>query len=308
VVYTGESCDTQDGGRISPQSTDRLIRGSATRGRGGGPAGDPFPAAPDDARRMTVIEVGEPRRKRGEPLMAGMSAIARLARVETKLLVREPGSIFTIVIPLFILVVFGMSLTPGDTVLLPMTLAIGVGLVALYMVPTTLATYRERGILRRLSATPLRPGALLAVQLLLQLVLAVAGSALLLVVAGAFLGAALPSGAAGAGRVALVFVLGTAAMFAIGLLIAALAPNGRSANGIGVLLYFPMAYLAGMMQPEASMPAVLARLGGFTPLGAFRRALQDVWAGVAPQPLQLGIMAGYAVIVSLAAARFFRWE
>lgn len=237
--------------------------------------------------------------------MSGMSGIAKLTRVETKLLVREPGSIFALVIPLFILVIFGMSLTPGDTVLLPMTLAIGVGLVALYMVPTTLATYRERGVLRRLSTTPLRPGAMLAVQLLLQLVLAVAGSALLLVVAGALLGAALP---AGPGWFAMVFLLGTAAMFAIGLLIAALAPNGRSANGIGVLLYFPMAFLAGLMQPKQAMPGVLARIGEFTPLGAFRQSLQDVWAGGAPQPLLLGIMAGYAVIVSLVAARFFRWE
>lgn len=237
-----------------------------------------------------------------------MASLTKLAKVETKLLIREPGSIFTIIIPLFILVIFGMSLTPGDTVLLPMTLAIGVGLVGLYMVPTTLATYRERGILRRLSATPLRPGALLAVQLLLQLVLAVAGSGLLLVVAATLLGAALPGGLPGAVWVVVVFLLGTAAMFAIGLLIAAVAANGRTANGTGVLLYFPMAYLAGLMQPKQNMPEVLARLGEFTPLGAFRQALQDVWAGGVPQPLLLGIMAGYAVIVSLVAAKSFRWE
>jgi ABC-2 type transport system permease protein len=149
---------------------------------------------------------------------------------------------------------------------------------------------------------------MLVVQLLLQLVLAVAGSALLLVVAGALLGAALPAGPAGALWFAVVFLLGTAAMFAIGLLIAALAANGRSANGIGVLLYFPMAFLAGLMQPKQNMPEALALAGEFTPLGAFRQSLQDVWAGGAPQPLLLGIMAGYALIVSLAAARFFRWE
>src|SRR5690606_10523500 len=132
------------------------------------------------------------------------------------------------------------SIEPGDTVLVPMALAVAVGLVGLYMLPTTLATYRERGILRRMSATPVRPARLLVVQLALQLVLAVAAGGLLLGVAGTVLGAHLPPRWP---LTTLVFLLGTAAVFAVGLLIAALAPNGRAANGIGVLLYFPMAYL-----------------------------------------------------------------
>ncbi|GAA1632790.1 ABC transporter permease [Nonomuraea maheshkhaliensis] len=234
-----------------------------------------------------------------------MTALAKLTTVELKLLVREPGSLFTVLIPLFILVVFGSSIEPGDTVLLPMALAIAVGLVGLYMLPTTLATYRERGILRRLSTTPLRPGNMLAVQLLLQVVLTAVTCGLLLAVGVNALGAR-PPGAAWA--VVLTFVLGTAAMFSIGLLIAALAANGRSANGIGVLLYFPMAYLAGLMQPVNQMPEVLARIGAYTPLGAFRQSLQDVWAGGTPSLPLLAVMTCYAVVLSVAAARFFRWE
>src|SRR5690606_28260285 len=78
--------------------------------------------------------------------------MTKLALVELKLLTREPGAVFSLLIPLFILVVFGSSIEPGDTLLVPMALAIAVGLVGLYLLPTTLATYRERGILRRLSA------------------------------------------------------------------------------------------------------------------------------------------------------------
>ncbi|TDE58867.1 ABC transporter permease [Nonomuraea mesophila] len=234
-----------------------------------------------------------------------MTVVAKLTTVELKLLTREPGSVFTILVPLFILVVFGSSIPPGDRVLLPMMLALAVGLVGMYQLPTTLATYRERGILRRLSTTPVRPGSMLAVQLILQLVLALTACALLVAVAGTVLGAHVPSQVL---PVAGVFLLGTAAMFAVGLLIAALAANGRTANGVGVLLYFPLAYLAGLMQPVDQMPDILARIGAFTPLGAFRQALHDVWAGLSPDPLGLGVMTAYAVIVSLAAARFFRWE
>ncbi|GGK80675.1 transport permease protein [Sphaerisporangium melleum] len=229
----------------------------------------------------------------------------KLAIVETKLLTREPGALFSLLIPLFILVVFGSSIEPGDTVLLPMALAIAVGLVSLYLLPTTLATYRERGILRRLSTTPVRPGNLLAVQLLLQLVLAVTACGLLMAVAGTVLGAHLPSRVLSG---VLVFLVGTASMFAIGLLIAALAPNGRAANGIGVLLYFPMAYLAGLIQPMQQMPDIVAAIGEYTPLGAFGQSLRDVWAGSAPSPLLMGVMAAYALVISIAAAKFFRWE
>ncbi|GAA3473101.1 ABC transporter permease [Nonomuraea roseola] len=231
--------------------------------------------------------------------------MTKLTVVELKLLVREPGSMFTILLPLFILVIFGSSIPPGDTVLLPMTLAIAVGLVGLYLLPTTLATYRERGILRRLSTTPVRPRSMLIVQLLLQLVLAVTACTLLLAVAGTVLGAHLPTRVV---PVVVAFALGTAAMFAIGLLIAAVAPNGRTANGVGVLLYFPMAFLAGLVQPADKMPVILAAIGEYTPLGAFRQTLQDVWAGASPSPLLLGVMAAYAVIISVAAAKFFRWE
>ncbi|MER5320515.1 ABC transporter permease [Streptosporangium roseum] len=231
--------------------------------------------------------------------------MTKLAVVELKLLTREPGAMFSLLIPLFILVIFGSSIEPGDTVLLPMALAIAVGLVGLYMLPTTMATYRERGILRRLSTTPVRPASMLVVQLVLQFVLAMVACGLLLTVAGTVLGAHLPSRGL---LIAVTFLLGTAAMFAIGLLIAALAPNGRAANGVGVLLYFPMAFLAGLIQPTGQMPVILARVGEYTPLGAFRQSLQDVWAGGAPDPLLLVVMAAYALVISLAAARFFRWE
>lgn len=228
-----------------------------------------------------------------------------LVRAETKLLLRDPGSLFTVVIPIFLLVVFGGSLGAGAATVLPSTIATAVGLVGLYLVPTTLASYREKGILRRLSTTPLRPIHLLAVQLLLQFALAFVSCGLLVGVAVAFLGASAP---VELGWLVLVVALGTAAMIACGLLIAAFAPSGRAANGIGVLLYFPMAYVAGLIVPAEMLPAAVRTVGEFTPLGALRQGMAAVWAGDAPPALSLIVMAAYAVCVSLTAARFFRWE
>lgn len=233
-----------------------------------------------------------------------MKILAKLTTVETKLLVREPGAVFSLLIPLFILVVFGSAIAAGGTVLMPMAVTMAIGLVGLYLLPTTLATYRERGILRRLSVTPVRPGTLLTVQLLLQLVLTVLGVGLLLVVGVGVLGTYAP----GALAFAAAFALGTAAMFSVGLLIAALASNGRSANGFGVLLFFPLAYLGGLMQPADRMPDILALIGAYTPMGALRQSLHDAWSGGVPTPLPLVTMAVYAVVLSFVAARSFRWE
>ncbi|MEU6714912.1 ABC transporter permease [Nonomuraea sp. NPDC046802] len=234
-----------------------------------------------------------------------MTGFSKLAKVESKLLLRDPGALFSMAIPLFILVIFSSGARPGDTTLPSMSMTIAAGLVGLYMVPTTLATYRERGILRRLSTTPVSPGALLSVQLILQLVFAMLASAVLVAVSVVIFQAAPP-----ARVVAMVaaFLLGTSAIFAVGLVIAATAASGRAANGIGVLLYFPLAFLGGLMQPKEAMPELLATIGGFTPLGLFRQAVHDAWSGAATQPLLLAIMAIYALVIGLVAARFFRWE
>jgi ABC-2 type transport system permease protein len=234
-----------------------------------------------------------------------MTGFSRLARVEVKLLLREGSFFITMVIPLFVLVIFGISVEGSDTVLPAITMAIVVALKALYEVPTSLGTYRERGILRRLSTTPASPAALLAAQLVVQLLLMAATVAILLGVATFALGLGLPRHGLWA---MLAFVLGTAAMFAIGLFIAAVTPNARVATGIGVLLYFPLAFLGGVTIPRELMPPLLARIGEFTPLGAFRQALQDAWAGAAPQPLHLVVLVAYAAVVGVAATKLFRWE
>lgn len=232
-----------------------------------------------------------------------LSATTTLAAIEARLLLRDPGSLFTVAIPVFLLVVFGASSGAGATAVLPTTLATAIGLFGLYLVPTTLATYRERGILRRLSVTPLSPTRLLAVQLLLQTILALA-SCILLVAVGAAMGAVLPVDVA---AFAAAVVLGLACLLSCGLLIGAVAPNGRAANGIGVLLYFPLAYLGGLILPPPLMPPTVLAIGAFTPLGALREALAAAWDGGA-SALSLGVMAAYAVCVSLAAIRLFRWE
>ena len=60
-------------------------------------------------------------------------------------------------------------------------------------------------------------------------------------------------------------VLAAAAMLALGLLSASLAPTARTAGAAGTVLFFPLMYFAGLWTPQ--MSATTRHIGEFTPLG-----------------------------------------
>jgi ABC-2 type transport system permease protein len=104
------------------------------------------------------------------------------------------------------------------------------------------------------------------------------------------------------------FLLSICAMFAIGLLVAALAPTGKAANGIGTVLFFPLGFLAGLWTPGPLMPDVVRQISSFSPLGAGVQAIQRAWEGSFPEPLHLAVLVAYTVVLGFIAARRFRWE
>lgn len=171
--------------------------------------------------------------------------------------------------------------------------------------PMTLAGYRERGVLRRLQTTPAGPGRVLAAHLIINLGLAAVSATEILVVARLAYGVFLPRELAG-------FVLATlfslSALLALGLVVAAVAPSGRAAQVIGSLLFYPMLFFSGLWWPIPLMPPVLPHISEATPLGAAWQAMSNAVAGHWPHPLPLLTLAAYAVVLSLGAARLFRWE
>lgn len=56
------------------------------------------------------------------------------------------------------------------------------------------------------------------------------------------------------------------------------------------------------------MPDAARGVADFTPIGAASAAMADAWAGAWPTLLHLAVLAGWAVVASVAAARLFRWE
>jgi len=247
-----------------------------------------------------------------------VNVLAKYTWVEFKLLARDMVSIpVTLLIPLGLVVAFGLpassrrpdpkldGLTPIDSVLPTLALTVAVAVLAFTVLPMYLSMYRERRLLRRLATTPVKPSTVLGAQLLINIGLVLVSLTLVLAVGMGALGMHLP-------RSPLWFlvamVCGMAAVFSISLVVAAVAKTARAGSGLGFVLFFPSMFFAGVYLPKEVMPDVLARIGDFTPLGAFRQTVQDAWLGERPEPLMLGFLAAVAVGCGAAAAKLFRWE
>ncbi|MEU5950031.1 ABC transporter permease [Micromonospora sp. NPDC047465] len=245
-----------------------------------------------------------------------MSALTKLIAVETKLFLREPVSLFFVfALPIGLMLVFGLPQRGGtaagtgqhaeQTFLPSLALSLTIGMLALFTLPMALGIYRERRVLRRLATTPVQPALLLVAQVVVNLVAGVLGAVITSIAVRFLLDQPAPANIPG---FVLAFLLGVACLFAVGLLIAALAPSARAAQSIGPALFFPLLFLAGAWLPRDRMPAALALIADYSPLGATVDTIGAAWSGASPQWGQLLALAVTAVLGSVLATRFFRWE
>lgn len=247
-----------------------------------------------------------------------MSALGKMTLVEAKLFKREPMSVFWgLAFPALLLLILGFAF-PGFRepspdldgfrlvdLYAPIVIALALMTSAFLTLPVVIATYRQLGVLRRLSTTPIGAGRMVAAQLILQVGVAVVAVVLTVVIATLAFDMPIPRNLPG---FFLVVLLGAASMLAIGLLIGAVAPRSSTAQGLGMAIYFPMLFLAGVYFPRQAMPDGLRRVSDFSPAGAVVQALGDTWGGGAPSNLSLLVMAGSALVAGFLAVLAFRWE
>ena len=251
------------------------------------------------------------------PTLARRTAFGNIVLNEARLSWRRPvGLIGGIGLPVLLLVVFGElssfhqhlaslgGLTTFD-LYVPILVVFSLALLALLGLPIPLASYRELGVLRRLSTTPVPPSWVLAAQGVVQLCVAVISLVVIFVAGIAAFGAPTPKSAGG---LVLSVALSIAGLFPIGLVIAAAARTANGASVIGRLAFFPLMFFAGLWLPRALMPGVLLDISNYTPLGAAVEAVQDSMLQGFPPAAPLLVLAGYAAVFGFLARRFFRWE
>jgi ABC-2 type transport system permease protein len=241
---------------------------------------------------------------------------ATLARTEAKLFLREPIALFWgVAFPLVLLIVMGATGSDKASsqygglrfidVYVPVLMVFVLTIVAVNALPAVLASYRDKGYLRRLATTPVGPRRLLGVQLGLNLAVCTAAMVLIVLVARIAFDVRLPQDVAGW---VVALALTAVAMLGLGGLVAAVSPSQRLAGLIGSLLFFPMMFFAGLWGPRTQMGPGLRHVSDFTPLGASVGAIQDAVAGHWPHWSHLGVLAVYAIVFPLVATRLFRWD
>src|SRR5207248_9483317 len=120
-----------------------------------------------------------------------MRGLLKLTWLEIRIFVREPlGFVAAIGIPLAMFLVLGRTVSPGADHSaratqflardLPLFVSIFISINAALSLIAVISIYREGGILKRLRATPLRPGVILGAHVLVKL--AFTGVSLLLMV------------------------------------------------------------------------------------------------------------------------------
>jgi ABC-2 type transport system permease protein len=245
------------------------------------------------------------------------AAFGQIVLNEARLSWRRPiGLIGGVALPLLLLIIFGLipafkqapAAFGGETVFdayVPILAAFGLAMLGMLGLPLPLVSYRELGVLRRLSTTPVPPSWVLAAQGVVQALIAVATVVVIFAVSTAAFGAPAPKSPAG---LVLSVAVSMAGLFAIGLLIAAVAKTSTAANVIGRLAFFPLMFFAGLWLPRAEMPSVLLDISNYTPLGAAVQAMQSSMQTGFPPAAPLLVLVAYAVVFCSLARRLFAWE
>ncbi len=254
-----------------------------------------------------------------DPAVPGPAVTARalraLTRAETRLFLRDPAAaFFSLLFPALLLGILGSvpgfrrhtaALHGQSTVeaYVPVLIVLTLATLAMNGLAPTLTVYRERGVLRRLAVSPVAPSWMPVALVTVYAGVAVVSLALVTAVGRIAFGIPLPRQPLG---LLAAFVLSAAALMALGLLIAALAPSAKSGNAIGMAVFFPLMFCSGLWLPRPLMPALLRHIADVTPSGAATQALSDAWQGHWPAATGLGVLALSALVLGALAVRLPR--
>ena len=173
---------------------------------------------------------------------------------------------------------------------------------------TAFVIYRERGILRRIKVTPFPLWAFILARVASQLLVAVAQSLILIVLARLLFDLHLRGNPL---LILAVILLGALAFLAIGFAISGFARNAETAASYANLVTFPMLFLSGVFFAVDSAPAWLQPITRLLPLRYLVDALREPMTrgrGIAEIWPDLLVLAATFVVAMAVAVRFFRWD
>ncbi len=245
------------------------------------------------------------------------SPFIAVSKSEFILYLREPSAFFfTLIFPLLMMLLFasmwGNDPFPDEEfgyVDFSVPAFMGLVMVTSFIMSftTSMAAYREKGILKRFRAAPVAPFSILAGHLSAIFAVTVAGVILLLLAGILFYDLKFWGNIF---EFIFVFLLSSAGVAAMGFIPASLAPTARSGTVIANILYFPMIFLSGAALPWFMLPDFLKEISLIFPLTHAIKLMQEVWLGgpFLDYPVHIAVLLGYILAGLFVSAKFFRWE
>ncbi len=173
----------------------------------------------------------------------------------------------------------------------------------------TLVGWRHNKLLRRLRLSPVSVSSVVAARIWVGVALAVVQMfAFLGIATTPYFGLKLT---ASWWMAIPVVISGTLAFMAIGLLVGAAAKSQQAASAVANLIILPMAFLGGAFIPLEFAPDWVRQVSYVMPLRYLVTGMQNVMArGLGPASAlpSIGILLGFAVVVTLIAVRVFQWD
>jgi len=241
-------------------------------------------------------------------------------RVQTKIFFRTPiAAFFTLAFPLFFLVLINL-LNSGATIDslggIPLAQFTTPGIAVFGMVTATFtnlaintAAARDSGVLKRVLSTPVPMSVHLAGRLCSAVLIGVVSVVIMLAIGVLLFDVEIPWSELP--LILLLMVLGAAAFSSLGLGLAALSPNARSAPALANAFILPLAFISGIFFPLEGAPDWLQTVASLFPLEPFASAVIEIFNPTldpgfpwrAMFTMALWLLAGVVL-----AVRYFSWE
>ncbi|MGH3332260.1 MAG: ABC transporter permease [Nocardioidaceae bacterium] len=238
------------------------------------------------------------------------STTRRLLTTELRLLTRDPLTLtFVLVFPIVTMLIIGGSFGTEPDEAFPVDpsqwyvasyFTVVIGATGLIMLPVHIASYRERGVLRRFAASGFPRWSFALAELAIGLTAIAIAGALLLAIAAPVYG--VPDVESPL-RVAAGVAVGSVAFVSIGVLLGTVLPSARAAQAIGLLLFFPSFLLGVGGPPPAVMSDPLREIADLLPLALANQAIREPWLGIGNATGALLTTAAISVVATALAAR-----
>jgi ABC-2 type transport system permease protein len=250
-------------------------------------------------------EAAAPTERRRHP-----SAGRRLLTTELRLIGRDPMTLtFVLMFPIVSMLIIGGSFGTEPDEVFPVNpshwyvasyFSVVIGATGLIMLPVRIATYRERGVLRRFAAAGFPRWSFAVAQMAVGLTAIAVSGAVLLIAAAPVYGVPAVDDPV---QVLVGVVIGSVTFVSLGVLLGTLLPSARAAQAVGLMLFFPSFLLGVGGPPPAVMSDALAEIADKLPLAMVNDVVRQGWLGLGDATGTLATVGALGIVATALAAR-----